>query len=85
MTEPTIEELRSPEFNLYLMARFPGTIEPDEQDFDQTAHGETEWEQAQRYRYAIARKMIRLCREWKAEWAEKSGKASRRRILARRS
>ena len=66
MIDPTIEELSSPEFNLYLMARFPGMIEPDEQDFDQTSHAKTEWERAQRYRQAIAQKMIRLWREWKA-------------------
>ena len=64
------------------MARFPGMIEPDEEDFDETIRTETEWQQAQRYRYAIARKMIRLCREWNAE---KGGKTRRWRILIRRS
>jgi hypothetical protein len=66
MIDPTIEELSSPEFNLYLMARFPGMIEPDEQDFDQIGDGESHWEPAHRYRLAIARTIIRLCREWKA-------------------
>jgi hypothetical protein len=46
MIDPTIEELSSPEFNLYLMARFPGMIEPDERDFDQMGDMESHWEQA---------------------------------------
>ena len=47
MIDPTIEELSSPEFNLYPMARFPGMIEPDEQDFDQTSPRDNRVEQAQ--------------------------------------
>ena len=81
MSAPTLEELCSREFNDYVMARFPGMIEPDAEDFDQTIRAETEREQANEYRLAVARKMIRLCREWKATVRRR--KASLRQCLQR--
>ena len=82
MSDPTFEELFSREFNDYVMARFPGMIEPDAEDFDETIPVVMEREQANTYRLAIARKMIRLCREWKAVRVEKPAKTRHWRILA---
>jgi hypothetical protein len=63
---PSLDNLKDPEFLQYLRKRFPGKIEPEQQDFDFDAHAETDAECAHQYRLAQAGRIIRLWKEWKA-------------------
>lgn len=61
------KDLEDPAFLKFLEGKSPGgPIEPEWQDFDATANPRTEAEQAEQYRLAQARRLIRLYQEWKA-------------------
>ena len=61
-----VEDLHNPRFLAYLKKRASFPIKPDAQDYDWMIAAKTEAEQAQQYRLAQARKMLRLYGEWKA-------------------
>jgi hypothetical protein len=61
------KELENPEFLAWLAKRVPSMpIEPDPEDFDKSASLITMQQQAEQYRLAQARKLIRLYAEWEA-------------------
>ena len=65
-THPQITDLENPAFAVWVKRHHPVPITPDEADLEPTPAGASDEEQAQLYREAQARKLIRLYREWVA-------------------
>ena len=65
--KPKIPTLSDPKFLDYLVKTFPKGIVPDKTDFDSEAWEAMEAEQAEKYRLAQARRLLRLFDEWKAK------------------
>jgi hypothetical protein len=64
--EPTLKDLKDPEFMEYLIAAFPdGKILPDDRDFGHEFDLQTEAECIEEYQLAQARRVMRLWQEWK--------------------
>jgi len=61
-----IEGLQEPAFLRYIDQQVAAPIEPDDEDLDKSANPTTVKEQANEYRLAQARKLLRLYRQWKA-------------------
>jgi hypothetical protein len=63
---PTRLDLENPRFLDWLNVHYPGPITPDKDDKDPKALLTSDHEEAEQYRLAQARKIMRLWREWKA-------------------
>ena len=63
----TLDDLQDPAFLEYVRKLSGGKpITPDPKDFDQTVSTHTPKEQAEQYRKAQAKKLMRLCEQWRA-------------------
>lgn len=62
----TMEDIKSPEFIEFVRQSEGLPVRPDEQDYDRTIMPVTEEQMVSEYQLATARKIKRLCRQWKA-------------------
>ena len=65
-----ITDLTDPKFLGWIDKVHGGRIEPDPQDFDHSADARLLHQQAEQYRLAQARKLMRLYKEWNASFAK---------------